>query len=208
MFILGHTGITLGIAVIINDSLSRRNSDRQNTEDIADTEKQQVGNAISNRLVLSLLSLGGKTNILLLLVSSMLPDIIDKPLGHIVLANNLGNGRIFCHTLLFLVTVSLLGTLVHQFFKRTWLLTIAFGVMVHLILDRMWLDMHTFLWPLYQFPVYNQGFTSWTQEMASNLFTSPYIITTELIGGSILALFTYAAIKHRTLIVAFIRNRR
>ena len=207
MFILGHTGITLGIAVIINDSLSRRNSDKQNTANSSTIEKHQTGNAISNRFVSSLLSLGKKTNILLLLVSSMLPDIIDKPLGHIVLADSLGNGRIFCHTLLFLVIVSLAGTLVHLYFKTTWLLTVSFGVMVHLILDRMWLDTQTLLWPFYHFPVYNQGITSWTQEMATNLFTSPYIVITEIIGGFILAFFTYAAIKHRAPIATFIRNR-
>ena len=207
MFVLGHTGITLGIAVIINNSLSGINHDEFRQEDRTGTEIHDTGNVVSKKLVSSLLSLGEKTSIPLLLVSSLLPDIIDKPLGHILLTESLGNGRIFCHTLLFLFAVSLTGTLVHLFFKRTWLLTVSFGVFVHLLLDRMWLDTQTLLWPFYQFPVYNQGITSWTHEMAANLFTSPYIVTTEIIGGFILALFTYAVIKHRTLITAFIRNR-
>jgi len=207
MFILGHAGITLGIAVIINDSLSRKIPDKLNPEPGAATEKHKTDNSISGRLVSSLLSLGKRTSIILLLVSSLLPDIIDKPLGHILLTDSLGNGRIFCHTLLFLLTVSLAGILVYSLYKRTWLLTVSFGVLVHLLLDRMWLDIHTLLWPFYQFPIYNQGIINWSQEIATNLYTSPDIFITEFIGGSILLLFAYSAIKHRTLVTVFIRNR-
>jgi hypothetical protein len=36
-------------------------------------------------------------DIRLLILGSLLPDLIDKPLGHIILPEN--NGRIFAHTL-------------------------------------------------------------------------------------------------------------
>jgi len=42
-----------------------------------------------------------------LALGSMLPDIIDKPLGHIFLASSLGYGRIYSHTLLFLTIATL-----------------------------------------------------------------------------------------------------
>jgi hypothetical protein len=45
------------------------------------------------------------------LVGSMLPDIIDKPLGQLVLRNLMSNGRIFSHTLLFLLLICLAGFL-------------------------------------------------------------------------------------------------
>ncbi len=38
-----------------------------------------------------------------MLIGSMLPDIIDKPLGGLICKETLGNGRTYAHTLLFLL---------------------------------------------------------------------------------------------------------
>ena len=39
----------------------------------------------------------------LVLLGSMLPDIIDKPLGGFIFKDALGSGRIYAHTLIFLL---------------------------------------------------------------------------------------------------------
>lgn len=44
----------------------------------------------------------------LVLLGSLLPDIIDKPLGRLILKDMLGNRRIYAHTLVFLLL--LVGT--------------------------------------------------------------------------------------------------
>ncbi len=44
-----------------------------------------------------------------IVIGSLLPDIIDKPLGRIILAETIGSGRIFAHTLLFGALLGLAG---------------------------------------------------------------------------------------------------
>lgn len=46
-----------------------------------------------------------------ILVGSVLPDIIDKPLGGIILKDTIGNGRIYAHTLLFLLSLFVIGVI-------------------------------------------------------------------------------------------------
>lgn len=76
-----------------------------------------------------------------LIVGSLLSDIIDKPLGNIVLYDLLNNGRIIGHTLLFAVILAVIGL------YRKKIMYIAAGVFTHLALDRMWGDPKTLLWP-------------------------------------------------------------
>jgi hypothetical protein len=45
----------------------------------------------------------------LVLIASILPDIIDKPLGGVILKESVGNGRIYAHTFLFLLFLFGLG---------------------------------------------------------------------------------------------------
>ncbi|HCJ79622.1 MAG TPA: metal-dependent hydrolase, partial [Desulfotomaculum sp.] len=42
-------------------------------------------------------------------LGSILPDIIDKPLGLILLRYNLGDGRAFAHTLIFPILLFIIG---------------------------------------------------------------------------------------------------
>ncbi|MBI2076104.1 MAG: metal-dependent hydrolase [Candidatus Aenigmarchaeota archaeon] len=77
-----------------------------------------------------------------LILGSLLSDIIDKPLGNIVLYNLLNNGRIIGHTLLFAVILAAIGL------YRKRIVYLAGGVFSHLALDRMWGDPQTLLWPL------------------------------------------------------------
>ena len=76
-----------------------------------------------------------------LILGSLLSDIIDKPLGNIVLYGLLNNGRIIGHTLLFVIVLTVIG------FYRKRILYVAAGVATHLVLDRMWGDPRTLLWP-------------------------------------------------------------
>ena len=107
----------------------------------------------------------------LVLIGSMLPDLIDKPLGGVILP--LGNGRIYSHTLLFLLTVLAVLVLVG-------------GTALHQILDFMWQDPQTFLWPLYGwgFPMGDAGV--WLSMWLTNLI-KPQVLIPELVGLLILA---------------------
>lgn len=83
-----------------------------------------------------------------LLAGTILPDLVDKPIGQVLFKPYFENGRIYCHTILFasLVSIGGLRRLKHQEDER--LLFLALGVASHLALDRIWIDPETALWPL------------------------------------------------------------
>ena len=85
----------------------------------------------------------------LVLIGSMLPDIIDKPLGGLILKDTLGNGRIYAHTLIFLLLLFGIGIFFWVKYKRPEMLVLAGGSFVHHILDGMWRFPGTYLWPFY-----------------------------------------------------------
>lgn len=109
-----------------------------------------------------------------LLLGALLPDLIDKPLGHILLPGN--NGRIIAHTLLFSALLLLIGLA----WKSA--LPLSLGVSMHQLLDSMYLSPESSLWPvLGPFPSTDFHISSWLDSL-----TDPFIIITELVGLAIL----------------------
>ena len=107
MYLLAHTGITLGAAYAVEKTVRS-----------------------------PLLSVDYR----FILPGAVLPDLIDKPLGRVIFAREPGNGRIFAHTLLFLLLVTLAGAAVYRLKGQQWGLCLAFGVLMHFILDSLWLS--------------------------------------------------------------------
>ncbi len=109
-----------------------------------------------------------------LLLGALLPDLIDKPLGHILLPGN--NGRIIAHTLLFSALLLLIGLA----WKSA--LPLSLGVSMHQLLDSMYLSPESSLWPvLGPFPSTDFHISSWLDSL-----TDPFIIIAELVGLAIL----------------------
>src|SRR3974390_1194429 len=79
-----------------------------------------------------------KADYRVVMIGSMLPDIIDKPLGIYIFTQALDSGRIFCHTLLFVAVLALSSILLYCIKKQTWLAFLAIGSFMHLILDQLW----------------------------------------------------------------------
>ncbi len=80
-------------------------------------------------------------------LGAILPDLVDKPLGYIILADSVGYGRIYTHTLLFLVLALGVGLLVFWRFRSPIVLAGATGVASHQALDTMWLYPANWLYP-------------------------------------------------------------
>jgi membrane-bound metal-dependent hydrolase YbcI (DUF457 family) len=82
-----------------------------------------------------------------LLAGAVLPDLIDKPIGQVLLKSSFENGRIFGHTFILALALFIAGT--YQWKRRgdSRVLLLAFGVASHLILDRVWAEPTTALWP-------------------------------------------------------------
>lgn len=210
----GHTGITLAVAVLLNGALTKRYSlparrDELGGKPTPSPEKLSRQGRSSSAL-LWLTSLGNRVDIRLLLIGSLLPDIVDKPLGLFFFRDTFSNGTIFCHTLLFLIVITLVGLYLYRSRKKIWLLVLSFGTFTHLILDAMWLTPRTLLWPLYglSFDRYDPiALSDWIRKLFHKLLIFPAIFIPELLGAAIIIWFAWLLVRRGNL-YAFIRNGR
>jgi inner membrane protein len=89
-----------------------------------------------------------------LIVASLLPDLIDKPLAKVLAGSYEYESRSFGHSLAFLGCVGLLMLIGWLWKRSSWLVPVFIGVLFHDVLDVMWLHPGIFFWPLegWQFP--------------------------------------------------------
>jgi hypothetical protein len=83
-----------------------------------------------------------------LVIGSLLPDIIDKPLGRVIFPSIIASGRIIAHTLLFSLTLYLTGLYLYDKIGNNKVLTLAWGSIFHLMEDQMWASLRILFWPL------------------------------------------------------------
>ena len=81
-------------------------------------------------------------------IGSVLPDLVDKGLGHIVFSSTLDNGRIFFHSIGIVVLFAVMGLIVWKYYRSFAFLVVGFGVLVHQAVDIMWKDPVTWYYPL------------------------------------------------------------
>ena len=81
-------------------------------------------------------------------LGAVLPDLIDKPLGHIILAGTVNYGRIYFHGLTVFFLILIAGLLLYHYRRRIGLLAIAAGMASHQFLDGMWRHPIEWFWPL------------------------------------------------------------
>lgn len=218
MLLLGHAGITLGAAVIINGILTKRCYRNAKPKEISNQVACPVAKPSSgNRSLTSSSSwftrLSNRIDIRLLLLGSLIPDIIDKPIGIYFFQSIFSNGRIYGHTLLFLFLITTVGLFLQRRYHSIWVITIAFGTLWHLILDAMWLQPETLLWPLLgvSFPQYD--LSNWMNRILNILLANPQTYTlnfwvvfiSEILGGVVLAWFMWRLIRNHT-VLSFIRK--
>ena len=121
------------------------------------------------RLGDAFVSLSHRVDLRVLLVGSLLPDIIDKPIGLLVFPDLFGTGRLFCHTLLFCL-----------------LLALSYGSAMHLVLDGMWRSPETLLWPAMGLILRGETHDQWLRTIFFALFTNPEAYLPEIAGAMIL----------------------
>lgn len=84
----------------------------------------------------------------MLVLGALLPDLIDTPLG-LIFYRQLGTVRLFSHSLLLAGAVMVAVVLATRRGRpRKFWMPIAIGLLLHLLLDAMWLDPETLWWPL------------------------------------------------------------
>jgi inner membrane protein len=139
-----------------------------------------------------------KADLLFVAIGSMLPDIIDKPMGEIVYGTP-SMGRIFAHTLLFLLLLA--GAALYTRDLR--LASLCGGVLVHLTLDFMWSSPVILFWPMLGGfpPAPHLDALSYLQMLFLGL-RYPIVLLPELLG---LAYFIYLAVEKRLSIASWAR---
>ena len=70
-------------------------------------------------------------------IGALLPDLIDKPVGEVIFASTIANGRIIGHTLFFVLLLALIGVYVYKKRKDSRGLALASGSFSHLLEDQM-----------------------------------------------------------------------
>ncbi len=178
MLLFAHTGIALGAGAVIANLLQRRKE--------KPFEKLTWFNSLSKYI-----------DIRILLVGSMLPDIIDKPIGMYFFRNYFHNGRIFSHTLLFFLLLAITGLLLYYCKKQVWMLTLAAGILIHLILDGMWGVPGTFFWPVLGLQFTSIEFEGVLGNMFKAIVSDPVIFISEAIGFTILLWFGISVIRNK-----------
>jgi membrane-bound metal-dependent hydrolase YbcI (DUF457 family) len=84
----------------------------------------------------------------MLLLGALIPDIVDTPIG-LLFYGRLHSVRLFTHGLLLAAAVMVIVVMsTRRGRPRKMWMPLAIGLLLHVLLDAMWLDPETLWWPL------------------------------------------------------------
>lgn len=131
------------------------------------------------------------------LIGSILPDIIDKPIGAGLFRNTFHNSRIFGHTLIFSLLFILIGLYRLKRCGKNNVLLLGICSSIHLVLDSMWLYPNILFWPYFgwKFPARPEG--NWISSDMFRLITDVSYYLPELIGFTIIAYFFIKLLRNK-----------
>jgi inner membrane protein len=201
MFIFGHIGYTLTAVLLVNNSLNINQIFLKDTGQKIDNIEITHFKGPSAKFW-KLIERTKGLDLRFVIIGSLLPDIIDKPIGRYFFNTTFGTGHLFAHTLLFAILLFLAGFLITFKYKNSFMLMLAFGNFVHLILDGMWQEPHVLLWPLFGFgfeksPAIPFGTYLW--DLVLQLFKTPWAVIPELVAFTITAWFTWLLWRQKKL---------
>ncbi len=209
MLLFGHIGITLGAVTLLSNLLPDKVS--TNGMNIKESKRRSEyylsklsGNGLMVRSTSWFSRLNKYLDIRFLLVGSMLPDIIDKPVGQLLFRETFGNVRIFSHSLLFSVLIALPGLYLYRRYHKSWLAGLAAGSFIHLLLDQMWQTPRTLFWPFQGLAFERADLTDWFGNLFKAVVNEPSVYIPELIGLVVLAVFGWVLVRRKTLL-SFLR---
>ena len=137
-------------------------------------------------------------------IGAILPDLIDKPLGYLVLNESIGFGRIFTHTLALALLIVAAGLAYWHIRKDPGLVALGAGILSHQILDLMWRQ------PVnWYYPFLGSFHGSYTEDFFWVKFLEELNNPFEVILGSmVLILILILAVLFRTRISPVLNERR
>jgi len=198
MLLFGHIGITAGVVKACDIVISMSRTDSGSSFGPVISKKRlrlyYLLNGVKERI--------GSIDYRLVLLGSLLPDIVDKPLWLFTAREIFSSGRDFAHTLLFNLTLFISGLVLVRY-RKSWLLIISLCSFVHLILDQMWNSPIVLLWPLLG-PFPELETVGWLSDIIQALVSQPEVYIPEIIGLIIIILFAYRLVIRKS-IISFIR---
>lgn len=212
MLVFGHAGITLGAAALLAGTLGSSRLYKTAIHEVTGSGStvfkyvHTTSHFPSNKTSW-INTLGSYIDIRLLLIGSLLPDIIDVPTGLLFFKETFGSGRIFCHTLLFFVFITVSGFYLYRVHGKTWLIAVSFGTLTHLLLDQMWHTPQTLLWPLHGLNFQGADISGGIEDHVHSLLIEPAYYIPELIGAAIVSWFTWVLLRSRKISV-FVKSGR
>ncbi len=120
-------------------------------------------------------------------VGSLLPDLIDKPIGSVFWHDTFGTHRLVAHALLFPVVLFFVVLVVTRGGPmRKALVGLVIGALFHLALDAAWADPESFWWPLFGWELPTQA-DSAIGPLLRRMVTDPRVWVGEAVGAAFLA---------------------
>ncbi len=93
-----------------------------------------------------------KVDVRFLAAGALLPDAVDLPVGTLLLADRYSTGELWFHSLLApTVVVGVVLAMTRRGRRRRAWMALAVGMFFHLLVDGMWTQAQTFLWPFFGF---------------------------------------------------------
>ncbi len=196
MLFFGHAGITTGVVKACDILASMTGPD--SSYQLYSSSKRLCFYHLLNGLKGWI----GSIDYRIVLLGSLLPDIVDKPVWLFVTSDIFLSGRSYAHTLLF-NSVLFIGGLVLIRYRKFSLLIMSLCSFMHIIFDQMWDSLVTLLWPLLG-PFPREETIGWLSNTIQALFSQPDVYIPEIIGLVIILLFAYRLAINKS-IISFIR---
>ncbi|MDO8717315.1 MAG: zinc dependent phospholipase C family protein [Dehalococcoidales bacterium] len=220
MLLFGHIGLTLGATWGVQHVLEAKEH-RTGAAAGDTTSEVRVRTSFAHKVLLFLRRLDYR----IIIVGSMLPDIIDKPVGAFFFRETFSSGHIYGHTLLFFILTALAGLYLYKSRGITWASALSIGIFAHLTFDQIWHALRTLFWPLFgssfakedvtiiippilREPALNAGdLNNWIPDVVRNWLNNPRDYVPEIAGMAVLLFFTYVLIRKKQ-VLRFLRSGR
>lgn len=136
-------------------------------------------------------------------LGALLPDLIDKTIGRVLFEDVFASGRLFAHTLVFVIVVLAVGYLYFRKHGDCRIMLVGGACFLHLLEDQMWKVPQTFFWPVlgWEFPSgYSYGsFLDYILHIVRHSYTPEFsfVMTSEIIGMLVILFIVYGHRKQK-----------
>lgn len=143
------------------------------------------------------------------LAGSILPDVIDKPIGSILFNDTFHTHRLFAHSVLFPIAGLLIVILTTSrgTALRKGLIALVIGSLIHLVLDAAWADPEAFWWPLFGFDFPHVADSAFV-DLLRSMLTNPWVWAGEAVGIAYLVGLWRAHLRADGAVHRFMRDGR